>query len=146
MSDWSQPIVVEQVYQAAPERVWKALTVRDEMVEWYFDGIPDFTPEVGFETRFMVSTGEREFDHIWTVTEVAEHRRIAYRWRYGNYEGDGHVTFDLTPAGDGTKLSVTAEVREPFLPADLLEFQRESGVEGWKYFLQGQLKSYLDGR
>jgi uncharacterized protein YndB with AHSA1/START domain len=144
MKDWNHPIVVEETYRATPDRVWAALSVRERMVEWYFDKIEAFEPRVGFETRFTVSTGEREFVHVWTVTEMRENERLAYRWRYDNYDGDGNVTFEICEEGEGTKLRLTAVVTEPFLPADLPEFQRESGVAGWKYLLQESLKSYLE--
>lgn len=144
MKDWNHPIVVEETYRATPDRVWAALSVRDRMVEWYFDMIEAFEPHVGFETRFTVSTGEREFVHVWTVTEMRENERLAYRWRYDNYDGDGNVTFEISEEGESTKLRLTAVVTEPFLPADLPEFQRESAVAGWKYLLKESLKSYLE--
>ncbi len=34
-------IIVEELYQAPLEKVWHALTDKDQMKQWYFD-IPDF--------------------------------------------------------------------------------------------------------
>ncbi len=40
------------------------------MRKWYFENIPAFKPEVGFETQFNVQSEERNFLHKWKVTEV----------------------------------------------------------------------------
>ena len=42
-----EPIVVEQEYDASPERLWRAITDQDEMVQWYFSELADFKPVVG---------------------------------------------------------------------------------------------------
>ena len=143
MSNSSEPIVVEETYQASASRVWEALTVRDVMVQWYFDSIVEFEPTVGFESRFLVSTGEREFPHVWMVTEVQENERLTYDWTYENYPGSFSSTFDLTETEGGTHLRLTATVTEPF-PTGVPEFERESGVGGWTYFLQDSLKAFLE--
>jgi len=50
--------------------VWKAITDKDQMKQWYFDTIDDFKPEVGFQTQFKVRNGNKDYLHIWKVTEV----------------------------------------------------------------------------
>jgi hypothetical protein len=42
-----------------------------------------------------------------------------------------------------TKLRLTAQVLEDF-PEDIPEFKRESGVEGWTYFIKKSLKEFLE--
>ena len=46
------------------------------MIKWFFDNIPEFKPEVGFETQFNVNTGERDFHHVWTITEAIPGQKI----------------------------------------------------------------------
>ena len=72
------PIVVDQWFAASIEAVWSAITDIDEMRQWYFDNIPGFKPEVGFETQFTVFNEGRVFPHLWTVTEVVPLGKIAY--------------------------------------------------------------------
>jgi len=137
------PIVVEQAFRVSSERVWAAITEIDEMRQWYFDNIPAFQAEVGFETEFNVNSGGRDFPHLWKVTEVVPREKITYNWRFGGYAGDAYVSFELFPEGDGTKLRVTFRVVED-MPEAVPEFERESGVDGWTYFINRSLKAYLE--
>ncbi len=139
-----KPIIVEQSYNVSPSKLWQAITVRDEMVEWFFQEIPDFKPEVGFKTQFNINNGERDFLHLWTITEAVPEQKLVYDWRYQGMPGIGKVTFEISPDGDGSRLTLTNEGLESF-PKDVPEFSAESCVAGWEYFLQGNLKDYLDG-
>ncbi len=90
-----EPIIVEQTFNASVEKVWKAITEIDQMLKWYFDNIPDFKTEVGFQTEFNIENEGRKFLHIWKVTEVVPMKRIAYGWKFEGYAGDSFVVFDL---------------------------------------------------
>jgi uncharacterized protein YndB with AHSA1/START domain len=46
------PFVIEQVYDAAIDKVWQALTGKDNMKTWYFPQLKKFEPVVGFEFEF----------------------------------------------------------------------------------------------
>ncbi len=137
------PIVVDQTYKSPRDRVWKALTDVDEMRRWYFENIPDFRPEVGFRTKFLVTNEGREFPHLWKITAADPGKKIAYDWRFEGYTGHGHVVFDLQDQGAATKLTLTMTVREDF-PDDVPEFRRESCIGGWDYFLKERLTKYLE--
>ena len=58
-------VVVEGDIDGSVTRLWHALTDAQVMRQWFFDNIPDFKPEVGFTTEFMVDAGERQFLHQW---------------------------------------------------------------------------------
>lgn len=45
MTDSSPPIVVEQAFNVSKETVWKAITEHDQMIQWFFDNIPEFSRE-----------------------------------------------------------------------------------------------------
>ncbi len=136
------PVVVESQLQASPDRVWHALTNPEQMRAWFFDNIPDFQPEVGFQTQFDVATDERVFPHRWEVTRVAPGKAIAYKWNYEGFPGQAMVEFAVRPSEDECTLRVTCTVLEDF-PDDIPEFRRESCVEGWMYLLQQSLPNYL---
>ena len=85
----SEPIVVEQYFDVAPETLWKAITEHPQMVQWFFDNIPEFRPETGFQTQFHVQSSDRDFLHLWTITEAEPPRRIVYDWRYEDLAGVG---------------------------------------------------------
>lgn len=137
------PVVVEATYKASAETVWNAITNADEMRNWYFQEIPAFEPEVGFETRFDVESGGRIFPHVWKVTAATPNQSVEYDWSYDGYDGDGFVAFEITDNGDSATLKLTCKVRETF-QEDIPEFSRENCVAGWEYFIQDSLKSYLE--
>ncbi len=107
-----------------------------------FDNIPDFKAQVGFSTSFNVSSGEREFSHTWEVTEVVPGGKITYDWTFGNYPGRGATTFELSSRDGQTTLTLTNTVAEDF-PDGVPEFERESCLGGWQYFIGTRLKEYL---
>ncbi len=138
------PIVVEQGFDSSISEVWKALTSKDQMVQWYFTNINAFEPKVGSHSQFEVHSGERVFTHMWKVTEVTPLKSISYTWNYKEYSGDAIVTFTLKELGKKVMLKLSMQVLEDF-PDGIPEFRRESCMGGWQYFLQGNLKDYLDG-
>lgn len=137
------PVIVEEIFNAPVQSVWNAITVVEEMRAWYFDNIPAFEARVGFETQFMVINEGREFPHHWMVTEVLPLKKISYDWRFGNYPGLGLVSFKLTEHGGSTTLKLTNAVLEDF-PGGVPEFERESCLGGWRYFIGQSLKAYLE--
>ena len=142
MKSTYDPILVTQIFDASLEDVWNALTVHEEMTQWYFSNIPAFEAVVGFKTKFIVKTEERTFPHVWKVTEVRPLQKIAYEWTFEGYSGSGISHFELVSQGTQTKLNFSFVSLEAF-PQDIPEFRRESGVAGWKYFIQENLKAYL---
>ena len=138
-----EPIIIEQTFNTSIDAVWKTITDIDQMRKWYFENIPSFKPEVGFETRFNVQTQDRDFMHLWKVTEVVPLKKLAYNWKYESISGDSFVNFELFEENKMTKLILTHQVLEDF-PDDIPEFKRESGVEGWTFFINKSLKEFLE--
>jgi len=138
-----EPIIVEQEMKKSVDIVWSAITDINQMRQWYFDNIPSFKPEVGFETRFMVKSETREFLHIWKVTEVIPQKLIKYNWSYEEYVGDSFVVFELIKQNSSTLLRLSHHVTEDF-PDDIPEFTMESGLAGWTYFIKKRLKDFLE--
>ena len=139
----NEAFVIEQTYQASLAGVWKAITDKDEMKLWYFD-LPEFTPEVGSEFRFMGGPSEdRQYQHICKVTEVVQGKKIAYSWRYEGYEGITLVTFALFDEGNQTKLKLTHEGLETF-PAENPDFAKENFAVGWTWIVGTSLKEFLE--
>ena len=139
----SDPIVVEQTYNAPPSVVWKAITDKDQMRQWFFEQITEFKPEPGFETEFNVHNEGRDFLHLWNITEVVPEQRIACGWRYGGFAGDSTVVWELSETADGTRLTLTHTGSETF-SGDIPEFGRDACRGGWEYFLQQRLKEFLE--
>lgn len=143
MKKIDDPIVIEQTFNTSKKNVWDAITVLDQMKQWFFDNIDSFEPVAGFETRFDIQVEDRIFPHVWKLTEVVPLKRITYDWRYDGYPGSSIVVFELNEEGNRTKLRLTSTVIESF-PDDIPEFTRESGIEGWSYFIKKSLKEYIE--
>lgn len=137
-----QPIIIEETYNKPVKSVWAAITEPEQMRKWFFENMPDFKPEVGFEVEFEVEAGGRVFPHQWKITKVEPGKLIEYNWKYGGYEGDAYVTFELTKEGNSTSLRLTNIIVEDF-QEDIPEFKRESCIGGWNYFIKERLKEYL---
>ena len=138
-----EPVVVEQTFNTSPEKVWQAITEHEQMIQWYFDNIPDFKAEVGFETQFNIHNEGRDFLHMWNVTEVEPLKKIKYEWKFEGYAGDSFVTFEIFDENDSTRLRLTATITEDFEDG-IPEFTRESCIGGWEYFIKQSLKDFLE--
>ncbi|TRX72458.1 SRPBCC domain-containing protein [Carboxylicivirga sp. M1479] len=137
-----EAIITQQIFNCSSARIWEAITKVDEMRQWFFNNIPDFKAEPGFETQFMVDAGERQFMHLWRIIEVEKLKLIKYHWSYEDYTGVGFVTFKIEEKETYTTLIVISEGMGSFEPK-VPEFSRESCQGGWNYFIKEQLKSYL---
>ena len=137
------PIVVYQVFEVPAFKLWAAITEEDQMRQWFFENMESFRPEIGFYTEFDVKTPERNFLHQWKIIDVLDGQRIVYDWRYKHYQGKGFVTFQVNKITESrSSLHLISLITNPF-PQDIPEFERESGVNGWKYFINQRLDEYL---
>lgn len=143
MSILHQPIIVEQKFNKTREQVWSAITELPQMQKWFFENIPEFLAEEGFETRFNVDAGEIQFMHLWKITEVIPLQKIVYDWRYDKLSGRGIVSFELFKEGEQILLRLTNFGLETF-PKDIPEFSRDSCTGGWQYFINQRLNDYLN--
>lgn len=143
MKKTDPPIIVKQRFENSINEVWAALTNVNLMKQWFFDNIVSFKPEVGFATEFVVHNEGRNFTHLWEITEVISNQKIVYNWKYKEYPGDSFVTFELFEDEDDVTLTLSTKVVENF-PDDIPEFKRESGINGWNYFIKERLKQFLE--
>ena len=136
--------MIERTYEAPVEKVWKAITDKSDMKQWYFD-LTAFKPEVGFEFQFEGSNEGRTYLHLCKITEVIVGKKLQYSWRYKDHEGNSVVTFELFPEGDKTRLKLTHEGLETF-PVDKPDFKRESFAMGWTHIVGTSLKNFVEKR
>lgn len=136
------PFIIERTYNAPAEKVWSAITDRDEMQQWYFN-LAAFKPEVGFEFSFTGGSEQMTYIHLCKITEVIPGSKLTYSWRYEGYEGNSFVTFELFPEGDKTRLVLTHEGLESF-PAGNPDFAASSFAAGWTMIIGTSLANYLE--
>ncbi len=139
----NQPITFSRILKASPDKVWKAITDKAEMKQWYFD-LAEFDAEKGF--RFSFTGGpspDRQYVHLCEVTEVIPLKKLVYSWSYEGYTGISYVSFELFPEGDSTRLVLTHSGLESF-PAENPDFAVHNFEEGWNHILHISLKNYLE--
>ncbi len=137
----TEPFTIERVFDAPAIEVWKAITERDRMQEWYFK-LKEFKPEVDFEFSFEGGQPGKVYVHLCKVTEVIPGKKITYSWKYKGYEGISFVTWELFTEKDKTKLKLTHAGLET-LP-DIADFARKNFEEGWTMIIGKQLPEYLE--
>lgn len=136
------PVVVERTFAASVDRVWQAITDKDQMKRWYFD-LKEFRPEPGFAFDFTVEHGGARYVHLCRITEVIPRKKLAYTWRYEGHPGDSLVTFELQAEGGRTRLRLTHEGLETF--PTLAAFAKGNFLEGWTELLGSSLPKFLEG-
>jgi uncharacterized protein YndB with AHSA1/START domain len=67
----AEPFVIERTLKAPSEKVWTAITDKDQMKQWYFD-LAEFKPETGFEFTFNGGSEEKTYVHLCKVTKVEQ--------------------------------------------------------------------------
>lgn len=89
----------ELVLPAPPEEVWEALTDPERLKEW-------FANDVEWDGDELVYRWDDGEERRARIEQADEPRRLGFRWHDG--EGDEtEVTFELEPAEEGTRLTVT---------------------------------------
>lgn len=108
-----------------PEKVWRALTDPALLAEWLLPTIGlELTPGAAFTLQAPPQPG---WDGVVScrVLEIDAPRKLSYAWAVGGL--DTVVTFTLTPAPSGTRLSL---VQSGFTPEQ--KRNRNGARYGWK--------------
>ena len=142
-AEQDSPVVIERIFNSPVEKVWKAITDISQMKQWYFPQLEDFQPEKGFETQFNVHHEGKDFLHIWRVKDVVPLKKISVEWKYAGYPGNSLVSFELFPQGDKTRLVLSHEGIESFMPGKYPELGKKNFTEGWTAFIDKALQEFL---
>jgi len=139
----NEPFVIERTYNAPVAKVWKAITDKNDMKQWYFD-LAEFKPEVGFEFQFYGEDKGVKFLHLCTITEVVPMQKLSYSWTYREYAGYSVVTFELFEEGNKTRVKLTHTGLETFPGDTNSSFARESFAKGWTQIIGTSLKEFVE--
>ena len=137
----STMISTKIVIKAPASTVWKALTDKSQMKEWYFD-IPDFNLEEGATFYFYEPGGANEYHHRCQIREVIPHTKLSYTWRHPSHsKEESVVSWFLKEVDEGTEVILQHEGIENFADAGPA-FARESYQVGWEELLL-MLKNHI---
>jgi uncharacterized protein YndB with AHSA1/START domain/biotin operon repressor len=153
-TDMSDDFVYVSYIRTTPEKLWQALTDPTFIRRYYGGGGPTSDWREGSPVYWSMG-GEEPHDWDQQVLEADPPRRLAYTWH--NYQPEmqemfgwsderlaelqqekrSKVTFDIEPAGQAVKLTVT---HDDFAPDSAM---REGVSQGWPAILSN-LKSVLE--
>jgi len=106
-----EDVMFEGQLDAAPEKVWRALTMPELLSAWLLPA------SAGAGTLHLDGTPEGQPSVECAVIEADEPSLLRYRWR-ADGEAESVVTFELTRIEGGTWLRLThAALRPPALVA-----------------------------
>lgn len=135
-------VVIERTFNIPVNKVWEAISNRDQMKEWYFD-LEEFKLEVGFQFTFKGHGHKGElYIHICTITEIVPLKKLQYSWEYEGLSGCSLVTFELFDKGDTTMLRLTHSGLDTF-PQNNPDFSRNSFNNGWNIIIGKMLTEFL---
>ncbi len=137
----SEPVTLEITFNSTVEKVWKALTDKNQLRKWYFN-VSDFKPKVNFEFTFKVRNEDRTFTHICKITEATGYKKLVYSWKYEGVIGESQVSFELFPGGATTRLKLIHSGIETFV-SKTSDFTRENFLNGWTKILGKSLQEFL---
>lgn len=135
-------LIIERTYEAPIEKVWEALTNKDQMKQWYFE-VSDFKAEVGFEFQFSAENEGKTYLHRCKVVEASPITKIAYTWSYEGYVGQSLVTFELfSETAHKTRLKLIHSGTDSFLVHP--DFEKADFNAGWNYILGQSLRNFVE--
>lgn len=135
-----QTFVIERDLDAPVGRVWRALTSIDDLKKWC-SFFPDFKPEVGFVTEFMLGPDdEHQYKHQVKVLEAVPNQKLSYTWNYGGMSPNSNVSFELSARGATTHLRLTCYI-DP-VPSDPPDFMKGTS-SGWNH-IADELKRVVE--
>lgn len=127
---------------ASPEVVFEVVSSPEHLKEWWPDEV-EIKPTAGATGHivFHGATPEEAKVEAIMVVDAEPPRRFSFRWvsEEGEMPRPGNsllVTFDLEPAGKGTRLRMTESgFRERGWEAAVLEQAYTEHSQGWDYFI-----------
>lgn len=143
LSTNSEPTINEVLLDATSARVWKALTDKNEMKQWYFD-LKEFKAVPGFEFEFEGGPEDRIYIHQCKIVDVIPLEKLSYTWSYKGYQGSTLVTFELFEEGERTRLKLTHEGLENFTINNNPDLDKKNFDAGWSHIIGTSIKDYIN--
>lgn len=124
--------------EASPEVVFEVVSRPEHIAQWWTDDA-GFEPVPGAIGEFV--WGDRKQVSPMSVVDVDPPRLFSFRWCYpGDTVADSDasllVTFELTPAGTGTRLRLTETgFREMGWADAVAREEHREHIGGWDFYL-----------
>ena len=135
-------ISITRVFDADISLVWRAITEKELMKQWYFE-LDEFLPVVGFKFEFKGGPEDGiQYNHLCEIMEVEFEKKLTYSWKYEGYEGISYVSFLLSESKGKTILDFSHSGLSSF-PASNPDFGVQNFEAGWTHFIINALPQFL---
>ena len=133
-------MIQRYLYQAKPEKVFRALTDAKELTKWFLKEAR-VQLKKGGKMKFVWSPKDK---HENKILDLVPNKRLRMTWPTMGWGGtpktDTYVTFSLTPKGKSTLLQIE---HTGFGPGEEWVMYYAGTYSGWTYYLLN-LKSWLE--
>ncbi len=136
----AEVICKEVIINAPASKVWKALTNKDHIKNWFM-ACDDFVPEVGNTFHFQGCKEGEDFFHTSTITELIPEKKLTFTWNRNGIPEESLVTYELNETNGSTKLVLTHSNWGNML--DENPVLRTDHTSGWEYFVN-RIKNYSE--
>lgn len=137
----AEVICKEVVINAPASKVWKALTDKEHLRNWFM-ACEDFAPHVGNTFHFQGNKGEEICYHTSNIVEIVPEKKLSFTWNRNGIPDETLVTYELTQTNDSTtKLVLTHSNWGAML--DENPVLRTEHTSGWEYFIN-RIKNYSE--
>lgn len=137
------PIIIDLELDASIEKVWQALTNKNDLDKWFFQ-VDDFRPETGSHFKFYIGGEEQKYEHICKILSIEENKEFSYSWKYPDYDGTSIVKFELNEAGTNkTHLSFSHSYTEIF-GKEKAFLSHQYYIDLWNKKINIALKEYIE--
>lgn len=135
---------IEKIYAAPIGLVWKAITDRNRMKEWYFSFGEDFKLETGAVFEWHAGSPDgKQWLHRGRMLEIVPEQKLVHTWEYPGYTGSSTVHWHLTQIDEhNTRLILIHDFTIPFDPA-VTALQKENFITGWNHIIHISLENFL---
>jgi uncharacterized protein YndB with AHSA1/START domain len=138
-----EPIIKEVIIDAPASKVWAALTESRQLAKWFHES-DDYTGEVNKTFHMDVVHEGKNYMHTLTIKEMENEKKLGLEWHIAGDPGKTYVTYELSPEGESTKVTVTHSGFNMLSPAKDAMKSREGYNEGWDHVLFSLLKPYVE--
>ncbi|WP_162128069.1 SRPBCC family protein [Flavobacterium phycosphaerae] len=134
-----------KTYKASAAMLWKVITDREHLKQWYFDFTEDWKLETGSQFDWYAGDNDgKQWQHRGVMLEIIPNQKLVHSWEYVGYSGTSVVTWELRPIDENnTELHFSHVFTVPF---DVTEpgLARENFEKGWNHILTISLPDYIE--
>lgn len=138
-----EPIIKVVIINAPASKVWAALTEGEQLAKW-FHASDDYTGEIDKTFHMDVVYEGKNYMHTLTIKEKEDEKKLGLEWHIAGDPGNTYVTYELTPEGAATKVTVTHSGFDALSLAKDAIKSREGYNGGWEHVLFSLLKPYVE--